>query len=141
MQGILKSITYVSRARPGLTDSDVFGIYQAAMKANALDGVTGLLVYDGATFVQIVEGGESALEALFKRLRLDERHCDLIIVDDREIGQRNFGGWSMELLRIDRAHLVGVETAEKLMGPGVDPQIRAMLLGTINDMERIAGNP
>ena len=128
MIGPLKSITYVSRARPNLTDADVFTIYRDAMTTNALQGVTGLLVYDGRTFLQIVEGAEEALQDLVRRLRGDDRHQAVIVVDDREIGCRSFGSWSMKLLRIDRAHLTGVTNADELMGPGVQPEIRAMLL-------------
>ena len=138
MIGPLKSVTYVSRARPDLTDDDVYKIYRYAMTSNALQGITGLLVYDGTTFLQIVEGGEEALLALFVRLRRDDRHQKVVIVDDRDIGVRSFGTWSMHLLRVDRAHMTGVASADELMGPGVQPEIRAMLSSMIDRMGDLA---
>lgn len=137
----LTSVTYVSRAASDLTDDGVFKIYKDALENNSFDGITGLLVYDGTSFVQIIEGTEQALLDLFQRLKRDARHGELIIVDEREIKERSFRDWSMKLLRIDRAHMNGVDSADQLMRPGVDPAIRAMLLAVIARMEEFSEKP
>ncbi|MBA3677265.1 MAG: hypothetical protein H0W74_07660 [Sphingosinicella sp.] len=43
----LKSFAYTSRARLDLADEDVREIHQTARHLNVLDGVTGLLRFDG----------------------------------------------------------------------------------------------
>jgi hypothetical protein len=127
----LHALTYVSRADAGLNDDDVYRIYKSAMEYNTLDGITGLLVYDGACFLQIVEGAHEALYALVKRMSHDSRHADLNIIDERIIERRSFADWSMKLVKIDRAHMQGVASLDTELGPRVDPEIRAMLLDAV----------
>lgn len=128
MQSQLQSLTYISRAAEGLSDEDVFAIYRTAQELNAIDGVTGLLVFDGEVFMQIVEGGQDALNALVTRLRGDKRHHELNIVDERVITTRSFADWSMKMVKVDRAHMRGVDDLDGELGPRVQPDIRAMLL-------------
>ena len=52
----LKTLTYTSRARLDLSSGDLADIHEAARHLNALDGITGLLVFDGVRFLQIIEG-------------------------------------------------------------------------------------
>ena len=96
----LKSLMYVSRARPDLTTDDVRAIHRIARTLNALDGVTGLLLYNGVTFMQVVEGAQSAIDDLMRRLVADQRHSQIKIVDERLIEQRSFPEWAMKLMRI-----------------------------------------
>ena len=96
----LKSLTYTSFARLDLTAEDVAAIHRTAREANALNGVTGLLIFNGTHFLQIIEGSEPAIDELVDRLRLDPRHHHLQVRDERPIAERQFPGWSMELVRV-----------------------------------------
>lgn len=136
MQSELQSLTYISRAAEKLSDDDVFAIYKTATELNAIDGITGLLVFDGAVFMQIVEGGQDALDALVTRLEGDTRHHKLDIVDKRAIAVRSFADWSMKLVKVDRAHMRGVDDLDGELGPRVQPDIRDMLLA---NAARMAG--
>jgi FAD-dependent sensor of blue light len=97
----LKTITYTSRASLDLRDDDLSAIHQEARHFNALDGVTGLLVFDGRRFLQIVEGSEEAIDNLVDRLRRDRRHNAFEIRDERKVASRSFPDWSMELVRVN----------------------------------------
>ena len=96
----LKSLMYVSRARSDLASDDVRAIHRIARTLNALDGVTGLLLYNGVNFMQVVEGAQSAIDDLMRRLVADPRHSQIKIVDERLIEQRSFPDWAMKLARI-----------------------------------------
>ena len=52
----LTSLTYTSLARLDLQTSDLEDIHRSARELNALDGITGLLVFNGTHFLQIIEG-------------------------------------------------------------------------------------
>jgi len=65
----LKTLTYTSRARLDLSAQDLADIHESARHLNALDGITGLLVFDGTRFLQIIEGSEEAIDDLVERLR------------------------------------------------------------------------
>ena len=96
----LMSLTYTSVARPGLEPADVRDIHQTARHLNALDGVTGLLVYNGHKFLQVIEGAENAIDDLLQRLQADPRHVSLTVENRRIIERREFQHWAMELAEI-----------------------------------------
>ena len=97
----LKSLTYTSLARPELSTAEVGAIHQTARHLNVLDGVTGLLVYNGREFLQVIEGAESAIDDLMRRLLADPRHSALTVEDERFIEPREFPQWAMEFVRVD----------------------------------------
>ena len=96
----LKSLAYTSLARPDLGPGDIRAIHQTARHLNALDGVTGLLIYNGRQFLQVIEGAESAIDDLLLRLEADSRHSELTVEDQRFIEDREFRDWAMELVQI-----------------------------------------
>ena len=58
----LKSLAYTSLASLDLVSDELEAIHRTALKLNALDGVTGILVFNGTRFLQIVEGAEVAID-------------------------------------------------------------------------------
>ena len=97
----LKSLTYTSLAKLDLSAEDLSAIHRSARELNALDGITGLLVFNGTHFLQIIEGAGPAIDDLLARLRRDPRHFGLEVRDERAVAARSFPGWSMELVRVN----------------------------------------
>ena len=97
----LKSLTYTSLAKLDLTAEDLNAIHCTARELNSLDGVTGLLVFNGTHFLQIIEGAAPAIGDLLARLRRDPRHFGLEVRDERAVAARSFPDWSMELVRVE----------------------------------------
>lgn len=92
----MKQILYASvNARSDGRPADVAGILEQSRHNNALDGITGLLWTDGDRFLQVIEGGEEAVEACYARISADTRHRGLVLIVEREIEQREFGYWAM----------------------------------------------
>jgi hypothetical protein len=137
VRGALKSLTYVSRAARGLGEADLRAIDEVSIALNALGAITGFLVYDGVAFMQIIEGTAPALAALLQRLLQDKRHHDVTIVDERPISARSFGDWSMKLVQIGPGQAVDLDDIEGELGPSVQPEIRAMLVGTATMMREL----
>jgi hypothetical protein len=52
----LKSLTYTSLAALDLQPADLEAIHRTARDTNALEGVTGILIYNGIHFLQVIEG-------------------------------------------------------------------------------------
>ena len=130
----LKTLTYTSRARLDLTDEDLNDIHQTARHLNALDGVTGLLLFDGARFLQIIEGAESAIDNLVERLRMDRRHSAFEVRDERFVEQRSFEGWSMELLRVSAGYKAARDEVATILPPGIAAPVREMILKMSGEM-------
>jgi hypothetical protein len=106
----LTSLTYTSLARLDLQTADLEAIHRTARELNALDGITGLLVFNGTHFLQIVEGSHAAIDDLLDRLRRDPRHTGLEVRDERKIESRSFPDWSMELVRVNASYFKARET-------------------------------
>ena len=118
----LKSLTYTSLARIDLTANDLEAIHRTAREVNALEGITGLLIFNGTHFLQIVEGVAAAIDELVERLRRDARHSGLEIRDERKIEARSFPDWSMELVRVSASYFEAKETVlDRLPEAVADP--------------------
>jgi hypothetical protein len=124
----LKTLTYTSRARLDLSSGDLADIHETARHLNALDGITGLLVFDGTRFLQIIEGGEDAIDDLVGRLRADPRHSAFEIRDERPVDERSFPDWSMELVSVSAGYLQARPKLETILPEGVAPPVRALIL-------------
>ena len=130
----LKTLTYTSRARLDLTDADLNDIHQTARHLNALDGITGLLLFDGSRFLQIIEGSESAIDNLVDRLRRDPRHSAFEVRDEHMVENRSFADWSMELLRVSAGYKAAREEVETILPPAVSSPVRDLILRMSGEM-------
>ncbi len=124
----LKTLTYTSRARLDLTDEDLGAIHQTARHLNALDGISGMLLFDGARFLQIVEGSEEAVDNLVERLRMDPRHSAFEVRDERHVERRSFPDWSMELVRVSAGYSCAREKVASILPEAVAAPVRELVL-------------
>jgi hypothetical protein len=124
----LKSLTYTSLARLDLAAEDIEAIHRTARELNALDGVTGLLVFNGTHFLQIIEGAKAAIDDLVERLRRDPRHGGFEIRDQRVIEHRSFPGWSMELVRVSGSFFDARDTIADRLPGSIAPEIRERII-------------
>ena len=123
----LKSLAYTSLARLDLTGEELAAIHRTARELNALDGITGLLIFNGTHFLQIVEGADAAIDELVERLRRDPRHGGLEVRDEWRIEQRSFPDWSMELAHVQSNYFEARERIADRLPPGVPADVRERL--------------
>jgi len=96
-QAVFKSVLYVSRSRldPNLAEAEVSAIVALARSRNASLDVSGALAFAQASFAQVLEGPEAAVDELMASIRADERHERTRIIDISHIERRRFQGWNM----------------------------------------------
>ena len=123
----LKSLTYTSRAKLDLSADDLHDIHRTARELNSIDGITGLLVFNGTHFLQIIEGAEAAIDDLVARLRRDPRHSGLEVRDERRVEARSFPDWSMELVRVDAGYFEARESIEHRIPASIAADVRDRL--------------
>ncbi|MBZ8141363.1 blue light sensor protein [Rubrivivax gelatinosus] len=99
---MLVRLMYVSRAVPALDAEELSSILRASRSQNPALGITGVLCYSDGIFVQVLEGGRSAVNRLYARIVADPRHTEVEILGYEEIGERRFAGWSMGQVNISR---------------------------------------
>ncbi len=93
----MRQIIYRSTttAPSGRASDDIPGILRQAVARNGIDGITGLLYSEEASFLQVIEGPDDSIVDLLDSLRADPRHRDMRILVDRPITTREFGDWTM----------------------------------------------
>ena len=122
----LVALTYISRSAPDLTPQDVDAIHRAALTYNPLDGITGLLVFNGDGFMQIIEGAESAIDDLMTRITADIRHVDLEVRDRRSLTERCFPHWTMHRVDVSASFERGLAAMEHAVEK-IDAPMRAVI--------------
>ena len=123
----LTSVTYTSLARLDLQASDLEDIHRTARDQNAIEGITGLLIFNGTHFLQIIEGSAEAIEDLIEKLRRDPRHTGFEIRDRRKVEERSFPDWSMELVRVKASYFEARDTIADRIPDSVPEAIQARL--------------
>jgi len=88
-------LVYVSAAVTWFSESELRALLTSARFRNEHAGITGMLLYKDGNFMQALEGPESAVRRLYKRIESDRRHCGLLVLDSGEQETRQFALWSM----------------------------------------------
>ncbi|WP_416881985.1 BLUF domain-containing protein [Marivita sp.] len=117
----LHQIVYFSQPTRSMPLSEVRELLIKAQINNHFNDVTGLLLFDGDSFVQVLEGPKDKVMALFEKIARDPRHTQFTTLMEREVPQRDFGQWSMGLAHIEGKHmkslpgLTDIESARRML--------------------------
>lgn len=95
---MIRRLAYVSRPRPDLPATEIPRIVLTSRANNARDRITGVLVYTGTDFAQLLEGERARVEALWRRIRDDDRHLDITPLLDEPDAAPWFPDWRMGYL-------------------------------------------
>lgn len=96
---------------------------------NAQVGITGILLYMRGNIIQVLEGDEPLVNALFKRIEIDQRHTNVTCVLNKAIEERLFSDWSMGYQTLTSEQfdavstIIDVDKREPLTGKEQDPAI------------------
>ena len=99
---MLVRLMYVSRARDGVEAETVQAIVRQSKSHNPAAGITGVLCCTEGLFVQVLEGGRAAVNALYNKIVADSRHHDVQLLAYEETTERHFTGWSMGQVNLAR---------------------------------------
>lgn len=89
------------------TDEKLQSLLKTARRNNNRLGVTGMLLYHNGSFLQVLEGQESVVDALYERIKQDDRHRACMIVARLKVPEREFGNWSMGFQKPEGVLLMG----------------------------------
>ena len=95
------SLIYVSTSVKLLNDEELLDILKASRENNSSKDVTGLLLYKGGNFMQVLEGPDEAVEALYEKIKADPRHKDVNVLSREQISARQFPAWEMAFQNLD----------------------------------------
>ncbi len=95
-------LIYVSTARPGLSETDMLNVLNTSQSNNDERYITGYLVHNGDSFMQLIEGPRAEVEGVFSRILKDDRHSGVVRILAERTGTRAFPLWSMNYFRVDK---------------------------------------
>jgi hypothetical protein len=127
----LRSLTYVSRSSGPMSETEFTQLGLEAGRLNALDGITGLLVFNGERFCQTIEGAPAAIDDLLGRLRRDDRHAHVEVIDNGMIETRRFRSWDMQLLTVPDDRQTALDLARVRFDAEADFAARAKIYQTV----------
>lgn len=133
-------LSYISSATEPMSTQDLLPLLQGCREHNAGSGVTGMLLYGNATFLQVLEGEEAVVDALLETIRRDPRHTDLQVLYRKTIERREYSDWSMGFKRVADKELLKVpglrDFAEQDFNPAYLTQHRAVVESLMNHFRK-----
>ena len=91
----LYEIIYVSTMAPATPVTAISRIVARAKQYNQANDITGMLVFDGLRFAQLLEGPLEVVLELIERIRADSRHTQMEVVHHAAVDERRFVRFSM----------------------------------------------
>ncbi|MFC3101949.1 BLUF domain-containing protein [Altererythrobacter lauratis] len=92
------SLLYCSTATANLNDAGLTRLAEGAARFNAQRNVTGLLVFNGKNFMQVLEGSEEDVREVMDRIAADPGHRDIIYLRTEPRRARECPNWSMHAI-------------------------------------------
>lgn len=93
-----RMIYYSKNAIPAGKDSafrEISEILKKSTEHNRKENVSGALLFNQNYFAQVLEGDRKAITKTFCRVCRDDRHTDIVILENRPVSERIFLDWSM----------------------------------------------
>ena len=94
-------LIYFSTARLGLGAVDLENILSSAVARNLAHDVTGVLLFNGRNFLQVLEGPRRLVEELYERITRDPRHTGVTLIKTEPVSALSYPQWGMKLKEID----------------------------------------
>jgi hypothetical protein len=88
-------LIYVSNSSHFNNEDDLQELLKISRKNNAKLGITGMLLFHDGLFLQILEGPEPSVMALYEKIKLNPKHRACRVLAKLEVKNREFGQWAM----------------------------------------------
>jgi len=105
---------YVSQAKKPMDAAALESLLTPSREKNIAKGLTGMLDYryskdeDQGHFIQMLEGDEREVRALYEKITRDKRHHIILPLGEGQIEERMFSDWAMGFKNVDAALFAGL---------------------------------
>lgn len=96
----LKFVSYISNQAQIFTSQDIEDLLFQIREKNKRLAITGILLLIQGKFVQYIEGQSSEIDKVYKKIKKDTRHNELVLLDSGDIDKRQFKDWSMAYKKV-----------------------------------------
>jgi len=119
-------LVYVSSATTLFSDGDLDDLLVTSRENNSRLNISGMLLYKGGNLMQVLEGDEAKVRALYAKITADRRHSGFIVLCDGFQAERQFSDWSMAFRNLNDSELPSTPGYSKFLNtPLTAPEFRA----------------
>jgi Sensors of blue-light using FAD len=94
-------LVYISHASRPLLEEDLLDILSKSRQHNKKHHITGMLLYLNDKFIQVLEGKQDDVRAVYDKIREDSRHHKVAVVLEGNTEHRIFKNWSMGFKKLE----------------------------------------
>lgn len=98
-------LVYYSHSTQEMSQKSLDEILQKARAYNSAKGITGMLLYRGGVFLQLLEGPQTSVLDLYNRIMGDQRHHQVKTLILQQSLTRIFPDWSMGFRHLESAEV------------------------------------
>ncbi|MGZ8225994.1 MAG: phosphate-starvation-inducible PsiE family protein [Methylococcaceae bacterium] len=124
--------TYISTPTRPISADDLIDILNNSRANNARLGVSGMLLFTGSIFIQLLEGDEKIIEELIETIKKDPRHKDFRVIEKKKISAREYADWTMGFKRVDKNDIRDIPGLNKFFETDLNGDIDSDKLKLIN---------
>lgn len=88
-------LIYISSATSWPSENDLKELLEQSRARNQRQNITGMLLYDNATYMQVLEGSVEDVHDIYDSILKDPRNTGNVTLVEENISQRDFPDWSM----------------------------------------------
>lgn len=92
---------YASCASAPFNQQQLVDLLQQSRDNNQAKDITGILLYNRGTFIQLLEGDEQVVKDLYAKIDKDPRHKLIFTLMEGHKDERQFPNWSMAFRDLD----------------------------------------
>ena len=116
------SLIYASTATKLFAKEELVTLLETSQKNNVKKDITGMLLYRGGNFIQVIEGEADTVLELFETIKKDPRHKDVTLLSQDPIKSRQFPSWSMGFRNIDQMTVAELEGFTDFLSDDFSPE-------------------
>ena len=98
-------LVYISSARPGFGKAQIRTLLNRSRRKNTMLGITGLMLHHEGKILQVLEGEERTVRALYEVIQADPRHIGCTVLLEETTPARQYPHWPMTFRDLDGADL------------------------------------
>ena len=110
-------VIYASAAVKPFTQAELTTLLRKARIKNTRLGISGMLLYDRGSFLQVLEGEIAAVRSLYEIIGKDPRHERVVKLLETTVSTRSFADWSMGFAAGEELRAAHVDGHSDLLRP------------------------
>ncbi|MGJ0484820.1 MAG: phosphate-starvation-inducible PsiE family protein [Methylomicrobium sp.] len=127
-------LTYISSPTRPMSVDDLVDILNKSRENNARLGISGMLLYTGAWFIQVLEGEEKIIDDKIIEIKNDPRHKDFRVLEKKKISVREYAEWTMGFKRVDKNDVRDLPGLNKFFETDLSGDLESAKITLINRM-------